>query len=150
MILLKWAHNCRRLMWKIVKPVSKGSRALLIKENRILLVKHTYETQWYIPGGKVNKYECFDEAIVRELKEELGVTLEDLNHFGTYNNFYENKDDTVVIFISKQFSVKGNKNMEIEAYQFFDLDDLPKDVSPGSRRRIEEYKRGKEGCYGKW
>ena len=43
--------------WKIFKPTTVGVRILLIKEGKIILVKHTYQDCWYIPGGGVKKRE---------------------------------------------------------------------------------------------
>lgn len=49
-----------------------GARAIIINHNnQVLLVKHTYQPHWYIPGGGVKKGESIKAAIIRELKEEL-------------------------------------------------------------------------------
>ncbi|MBS4535065.1 NUDIX domain-containing protein [Clostridium sp. D2Q-14] len=71
------------------------------------------------------KGEIFKEGIKREFKEELGATLNDFQLFGIYNNFYESKNDSIVIFHSDDFVIKGAVNREVEKYQFFDLRELP-------------------------
>ena len=68
-----------------------------------------------------------------------------LSLFNVYSNYYEGKSDHIVLFISDNFKyeVNGIKNMEIEQIRLFSLNELPVNVSPGSRRRIEEFQRNK-------
>lgn len=42
---------------------------------RVLLVEPTYKPYWEIPGGAVEADESPRDAVVRELKEELGLSL---------------------------------------------------------------------------
>ncbi|MEU8134801.1 NUDIX hydrolase [Streptodolium elevatio] len=42
---------------------------------RVLLVKPNYRPYWALPGGLVDEGELPHEACVRELREELGLTL---------------------------------------------------------------------------
>jgi len=129
-----------------------GVRILLIQADTILLVKHTYQKYWYLPGGGVKKGETLEAAIRREVGEEIEARLGDLALVGVYSNFYEYKSDHIVVFLCENFTLNGNKtNNEIEAFKFFNIEDLPADISPGSRRRIEEYlRRAGSPAFGKW
>ncbi len=139
-----------RTIWRVTKPITTGARILLIVDNNILLVKHTYQEEWYLPGGGVKRGETFEEGIRRELKEELGAELCDMKFFGVYNNFYECKNDTIVIFISENFTLSGKTDKEIETFDFFPLDNLPDEISPGTRRRIAEYINKQFNNFGTW
>ena len=55
-----------------VSPVA-GAEAVVMKENRILLLKRTDDGLWCIPGGVAETGETIVEATVRELSEEVGV-----------------------------------------------------------------------------
>jgi 8-oxo-dGTP pyrophosphatase MutT (NUDIX family) len=117
-------------------------RLILVKDQAVLLVKHTYQRHWYLPGGGVKKGETIKEAARREADEEFGAKLGDLHLSGVYTNFYEYKNDHVVVLSCEDFSVTGKTDREIECFDSFRFDDLPDGVSPGSMRRIQEYVNG--------
>jgi mutator protein MutT len=152
MSLIKIIHALIRLKWRIMKPVTIGARVMIIKNDSVLLVKHTYQNHYFLPGGMVKRGETFEQAARRELKEEVGIDLKEIKLFGVYNNFYESKNDSIVVFLCLEYQLKDNKNkdIEIETFNFFKLNELPKDISPGTRRRIEEYSEGKFVYYGLW
>ena len=149
-IAMKLVYKILKVYWKITKPVTTGVRALLITHNKVLLVKHTYQNHWYLPGGGVKKGELYHEAIKREIYEELNGEIYDLTLFGVYNNFFEYKSDTVVIFYSNNFTFDINTSSEIENVCLFPLNALPNEISPGSKRRIDEYLKSSFNNYGKW
>ncbi|MCU4706597.1 NUDIX hydrolase [Mycoplasma sp. CSL7503-lung] len=66
--------------------------AILIHENR-LLVAYDDENNYYqyLPGGKVDFGESFEECIKRELKEELDLNVNSLQEFCLYEGFFFNK-----------------------------------------------------------
>ena len=47
---------------------------LVYKEKSLYLYRHT-ENCWGVPAGKVESGETLTECIIREVKEEIGVTL---------------------------------------------------------------------------
>jgi len=137
--LARLLHNIERLRWYVTKPITIGVRLILVKDQTVLLVKHTYQRHWYLPGGGVRKSETLEEAARREAAEEFGGKLGRLCLFGVYTNLYEHKSDHVVVFSCDDFTLTGEKDYQIECCSFFRLDDLPSGVSPGSTRRIREY-----------
>jgi len=49
---------------------------LVIKNNKLLLAFSRNKKAWYLPGGKVDSGEISRQALIREIKEELDVTLQ--------------------------------------------------------------------------
>jgi ADP-ribose pyrophosphatase YjhB (NUDIX family) len=139
--LVKLLYRINRLRWRATQPITVGVRLILLKDQTVLLVKHTYQCQWhwYLPGGGVKRGETLEEAARREVAEELGAELGDLHLFGVYTNFYEHKSDHVIVFTCDDFTLTGKTDREIESFSFFKLDDLPDGTSPGSKKRIQEY-----------
>ncbi len=139
---MKHLRKLQLIYWNIFKPKTLGVRAILIKEGEILLVKHSYIDKWYLPGGGMHKKEEPKEALKRELREELGAEPANFKLLGKYYNEQEGKKDTIFCYICANFELGNIDNKEIRDMKFFPLNNLPKDTSPGSKRRILEYIKG--------
>lgn len=143
-------YKIYRFSWKIIRPQTIGVRAILHKNNKILLVKHTYSEQWFLPGGGLKKGETLERAINRELLEELGVTVEHYLLHGVFNNFFEGKRDYIIVFSSDNFKISPKKDSEIEEYNFFNPHQLPEKTSLGTKKRITEFIEHKSSNFGNW
>jgi ADP-ribose pyrophosphatase YjhB (NUDIX family) len=44
-------------------------------DGRIMLVRHSYKVGWYTPGGFLNRGEEAADAVVREVREEVGLPI---------------------------------------------------------------------------
>jgi ADP-ribose pyrophosphatase YjhB (NUDIX family) len=49
--------------------------AIIIENGNLLLLPHYYKNGilWHLPGGKIQENESAEEALIRELSEELGI-----------------------------------------------------------------------------
>ena len=149
--LKRYIYSLSRVLWLLVKPLSIGVRILMVQDDQVLLVKHVYQDQWFLPGGLIEHGETLEEAIRREAAEEVGATLHDLALFGAYSHPEFGKMDHVIVFLSRDFSLNGYSDDEIERYAFFDLHNLPAEVSLGSRKQIERFLNPESyPAYGAW
>lgn len=57
--------------------MKKSARGIVIKDNNILLIKRIKKEKTYyvIPGGGLEGDETLEEGVIREVKEELGITV---------------------------------------------------------------------------
>lgn len=150
--LLIAADGLRRAYWFVTRPVSVGVLGLVLDDKgRVLLVEQTYRRGWYLPGGGVRKKEGLDDALRRELREEVGVepTATPRLH-GVYWNFAESKSDYVAVFVVEHWERRPVSSMEIERDAFFAADELPADTSPAARRRIAELTAGSQDVAAEW
>ena len=145
-VLYRIINPFRKIIRQVFKSHTLGVRAIIFnQENKVLLVKHHYIQGWYLPGGGVDKAENFIQALKRELDEELGISVDKINSLlGIYTNNYELKNDHIAIFVITEFSVTPKQSHELEEYGYFDLDNLPETISPGTRKRLLEYQKLKE------
>lgn len=51
--------------------------AVIVHNNKLLAQKNVKTNEYYLPGGRINYGESSEEAIVREMQEELGVDITD-------------------------------------------------------------------------
>ena len=128
-----------------------GAAVLIFNEQNCLLLQHRKDNQqWGLIGGSMEIGESLEETARREVFEETGLKLDELNWFGLFSGkevIYEcsNKDVVVnvaAVYISRQFQGKIKVDEE-EGYEvrFFKLNELPKDISPPDRPIIEQYFR---------
>lgn len=149
-MLIKIAHRIRRLYYFIVRPITLGVRILLVEGDRVILVKHSYEPGWFLPGGGVKPGETLEQAVRREAAEECGAELHAVQFIGTYHNLSAYKSDHVNLFLSEHFSLQEKHDPEIDMLAAFPLDQLPADTTPGSRRKITAYTNGSLESSGMW
>lgn len=137
---MKIYHTIKNGVLSLTSKRTVGARILLIQDNQVLLVKHTYQNGWYTIGGGVESGETPRFAIERELKEEVGVSLfAQPELFAVYYSNREKRDDYIVFYIGREFTQKMVKSPEIADSQWFPLDALPEDATPATRRRVDEY-----------
>lgn len=58
-----------------------GCGAAIVRDGRILLIQRAKEPEagyWGLPGGKVDFLEKVEQAVIREISEELGIQLHGL------------------------------------------------------------------------
>jgi len=149
-IFLRIIYQASRLILQLFKPMTNGVRVLLIREDQVLMVKHVYEEEWYLPGGLVEKGETLEDAIRREVWEEVGAEMKDLQLYGVFTNFKDGSTDHITVFISREFQLNGKTDHEIEQVSLFGLQALPEKTSPGSRNRIMDYISGNNRGFGNW
>ncbi len=51
--------------------------AVIIKDDKILAQRNTKTNEYYLPGGRVTFGETSEEALLREIKEELKIDITD-------------------------------------------------------------------------
>lgn len=96
--------------------------AVIIKDGKILITQRSFERshapgEWEILTGRVDQGETFEEAVRREVMEEVSLVVEPLEVINTFH-FYrgeEKAEHLGVSFICKYVSgeVKLDKNEQI-------------------------------------
>jgi 8-oxo-dGTP pyrophosphatase MutT (NUDIX family) len=129
----------------LIRPLHLGVRGMVIDpQEKVLLVRHTYVSGWYLPGGGVEAGESAQAALARELSEEAGVVLLASPIFhGLFFNPKGSRRDHVACYVVRDFRISPiPPNFEIAEARFFPADALPEDTSPATRARLAEVLKG--------
>ncbi|MEK6718911.1 MAG: NUDIX domain-containing protein [candidate division NC10 bacterium] len=117
-------------------------------EGKILLQRRSDNGLWGLPGGSVEIGESVRDAIVREVKEETGLTVEVVRLIGVYSDptfqIVRYPDGNVVQYISSLFACRilaGTLQTcdETLDLQFFDPANLPEDLVPMHHIRVQDW-----------
>jgi mutator protein MutT len=126
-----------------VIPVAAG---ILVRDERILICQRhrsdRYGLQWEFPGGKVGGDETREQALRRELNEELGVQSEIGPEVYRVRHRYPDRYVEVVFFRVDSFvaeprnlvfeAIAWARRDELTAYRFLDADrDLVERIARG-------------------
>lgn len=85
---------------------------LMLKEDKLLLTYSKNKKAWYLPGGKLDEGEDSLTALIREVKEELGVQLDPQKLHYRYH------------ISAPAFGEDANIIMEQDCYQYPAIDGL--------------------------
>lgn len=141
--LLRMVHALQRLYWRLFRPNTRGVKGIVVNlVGEVLLMRHCYEKGWHLPGGGVRRAEDTWDALMREVREETGISdIQHNGHLGTYLNLREYKRDTIEVFIATTTAREASsKSVEVEDAQFFLLSAPPEYLSPGTKRRLAEFR----------
>ena len=93
-------YICLPIHTLMTKPNTLYLASALItdKDNRLLTVRKKTSAYYMMAGGKIEKGESPEQALIRELDEELNLTVtsEDLTLLGTHSTTAVNEPNTIV------------------------------------------------------
>lgn len=143
----------RRWLRQLTRPTEVGVRALVARDDAVLLVRHRGgQYPWSLPGGGIHRHEPLTSAAVREVREEAGCEARPLDLLGLYRATVEGMVSYVAVFVCEPLGEARPpaRDLEIVDARFFPWSDLPANLEPGARRRIAEHRQGARGVYGPW
>ncbi len=125
--------------------VQTGIGIILVKDGKVLIGKriNSHASKFSIPGGHLEIGESFEEAAIREVKEETGILIRNPRVIAVTNNLetyeQENLHYVSVILLATDFSGEA-KTMEptkCEGWDWYDPNDLPQPHFDASEKGIQ-------------
>lgn len=98
-----------------------GDETLLIHKKR-----GVGSDQWVGPGGKVEPDETVRECVVREVREEVGIDVQDPEKVGVFVYYSDDWDAVVHVFRATAYEGTPEETAEADP-AWFPVDDLPLD-----------------------
>ena len=114
-----------------MKQISVSAGILIDNDNQILLSQRTadksFPGQWEFPGGKIESSETAHEALIRELKEELGIDIDNSYLFKRIEHYYDSFTANIEFFLVDSWSgeLSGEEGQLVRWFSVRDLRDLP-------------------------
>jgi 8-oxo-dGTP pyrophosphatase MutT (NUDIX family)/uncharacterized LabA/DUF88 family protein len=136
---------------QLAKIPTSGGAIFRNEKGEFLIVKQTYREYWNIPGGLSDKDETPREAVIREVKEEIGITISTARCFCI--DFAKKPPFDRILFLfdcgildEKTISKIKLDTDEISEYKFLPYDEMMRLLSDNIKRRftnsIEAYRNG--------
>lgn len=138
----------RNTPWRVRKNFTRLSQSkftasvavvVFNEQNEVLLLDHVLRPQagWAIPGGFMNFGEQPDQALEREICEEIGLKLKNLEMFRVraIGKHIE------ILFRAESDGVAEVQSFEINAVGWFKTDALPEKMTQTQKSIVEELVR---------
>ncbi|MCG9698279.1 8-oxo-dGTP diphosphatase MutT [Shewanella sp. Isolate11] len=124
-----------------MKRVHVAVGVILNNDNQVLLAKrpdHLHQGgKWEFPGGKVESNETTTQALARELKEEVNLSVDDTAPLMTISHDYPDKQVLLDIHTIKSFSGEA-QGLEGQMIKWVELSDIENYDFPEANAPIVE------------
>ncbi len=115
-----------------------------IKDRKILETCSYGKDKWYIPGGKREQGESDQQALIREVKEELAVDIipETITHYGTFEAQAHGKPEGTMVRMTcytAKYNGTFTPSAEVEKIDWFTYSQIG-DTSPVDQLIFEDLK----------
>lgn len=131
-----------------------ASYLLLMKDSKVLLLRRcntSYEDGKYsIPAGHVEKGETFTQCAIREIKEEIGITVDaqDLKVVHVMQRIgkeAENSERVDIFFTTEKYTgeIENKEPNKCDDLSWFDANNLPENTIPYIKQAIQAMRNKK-------
>lgn len=141
---LDYIHELRKLTGAR-KLILNCAGALIIRDDKTLFQRRTDNGMWGLIGGLLEMNKTYEEAVLREIREETGleVRLDSfLGIFHNHNMVWRNSDAAHVISAIYTASiVSGEPRIDEESYElrFFGRDEIPELFAEDHKAALDAY-----------
>ena len=111
-------NKIKKYKWRIRMKTIEVVAAIIKDKEKILITRRgsgEFIDMWEFPGGKVEQGETREEALIREIQEELELKIDDLDYLTTVEYNYPNFHLTMHCYMCCIVSGKLNLNVHNSA-----------------------------------
>jgi len=139
----------------VIDRPAVGVGAVLIHQGKVLLIKRGKEPlrgRWVVPGGTVEAGETLEQALVREVREETGLTVRPLEVVLVFDCIEREGDAVryhyvIVDYLCEYVSGTPQAASDAEAVAFVAPEELPGYVLPPKALEVvlDGFRRVRDG-----
>lgn len=113
-------------------PITTVGAMIFNKDRKFLIVKtHKWNHKFGIPGGKIDLGETCEQALIREIKEETGLSISDIQFVSFYDSVYSEEFYKQVHMILLNYTCKTTDsdvqlNEEAQSYKWVSMSEALK------------------------
>ncbi|MFN6936158.1 MAG: NUDIX domain-containing protein [Tsuneonella sp.] len=139
---LRVAHNLRHRWRKFAKVRLAGVSVFVTDmDGRLLLVRHSYGPGgWALPGGGMGRNEDPIDAARREVREEVGCTLDQIRILDSIQETISGSPHTAWLAAGVTQDRPQPDRREVIDARFFPLHSLPEPLTVLTRKRIDAWR----------
>jgi len=131
-------RDCRAVEYQNPKPTVG---LLLVCRRELLLVRRArapFQGWWDLPGGFVERGESLEEALAREVEEEIGVRMKGFVFSGSAADVYAAGEPTLGVYFTKRITSKPDTRAadDVDETRWFSFLALPSRIAFAGQRRV--------------
>ena len=130
----------RRSVWRVTTPEREGVHGIAFTPSgKVILVRLTYAKGWRLPGGGVKTGEGGEAAVLRELRQEIGMTAWGaIRSESPFSHRPDHKRASDTLFVLQDVIYRPRRwSLEVEEVGAFALDRLPTNIAPVTAKMLE-------------
>jgi NAD+ diphosphatase len=114
-------------------PIFSAAVSMVVESadrGRILLIRQYGRPSWILPAGYINKGEDAEDAVKRELMEELGLETEEIRFNRT--RYYPPSNVLMLNYTARVKDMPVNPNWEVDEWQWFTREEARRNIRQAS------------------
>lgn len=104
-------HNCENVILMNVCAIEDNKNNILIIDK----IKGAYRGIT-LPGGHIEKYEVFNNSVIREIKEETGLDIKNPILCGVYHWYIDDTHNIIFVYKTKEYTGNLKSSEEGKVY----------------------------------
>ena len=123
-----WCESCGD--WRF--PLYSAAVSVILlnpTRDRMLLIRQYGETEPVLVAGYVDKGETAEEALLREVREELGMTARSPRFLGSH--YYAPSETLMLNFLALLEEDEASPGPEVDSWEWVRVEDAARLVKPG-------------------
>ena len=141
-VLVVQVKNTSTVMANLAKSVLHVAVGVIVRQQHVLLALRKASQhqggKWEFPGGKLEQGELTEHALVRELAEEIGITVQASSPLLQLRYHYPEREVFLDIRLVTEFSGEP-QGLEGQAVKWFAISELDTITLPDANQPIVEH-----------